>query len=144
MMDMEYGTRGYIVTGDESFLRLYLEGTKRFDSEYQAFYQLVADSPPQQQRLEDIYAGYGEWEEYADRIIALRRAGKADPTLYENRKGNARWIPSSPDLEVSRCGRRIALSDSSRAPAMGSDGHKLPWPGFGVWGAPCSVYPIPC
>jgi PAS domain S-box-containing protein len=45
------------------------------------------DNPPQQQRLRDIHDGYVEWEEYANRIITLRRAGKADPTLYENQQG---------------------------------------------------------
>jgi PAS domain S-box-containing protein len=38
-------------------------------------------------RLKDIHAGYAEWERYANGIIALRRAGKADPTLYENQQG---------------------------------------------------------
>ncbi len=85
LVDMEYAKRGYIVTGDESFLRPYLEGTNRFDPEYQALFQLVADSPAQQRRLSDVYAGYQESEEYDSRIIALRRAGKADPTLIENR-----------------------------------------------------------
>ena len=85
LVDMESAKRGYIATGDETFLPPYLEGTKEFDSEFQALYQLVADNPSQQQRLKDIYAGYQESEEYDSRIIALRRAGKADPTLIENR-----------------------------------------------------------
>jgi PAS domain S-box-containing protein len=90
LIDMESGTRGYIATGDETFLHPYLEGTKRFDSAFQAMYRLSADNPPQQQRLNDFYAGYAEWKEYASRIIALRLAGKADPTLYENRQGKRR------------------------------------------------------
>jgi PAS domain S-box-containing protein len=85
LLDMESAKSGYITTGDESFLRPYVEGTQRFDSEYQALNQLVTDSPLQQQRLKDIYAGYQESEEYDSRIIALRRAGKADPSLIEDR-----------------------------------------------------------
>jgi PAS domain S-box-containing protein len=84
LVDMESAKRGYITTGDENFLPTYLEGTKQFDSEFQALNQLVADSPAQQQRLKAIEAGYQEAEEYDGRIIALRRAGKADPTLIEN------------------------------------------------------------
>ena len=88
LIDMESGTRGYIATGDETFLHPYLEGTKRFDSEFQALYPMVADNlPRQQQRLNGIHAGYAAWESYANGIIALRRAGKADPTLYENQQG---------------------------------------------------------
>ena len=84
LVDMESAKTGYIVTGDETFLLPYLEGTKRFDPEFQALNQLVDDSPLQQQRLKDVYAGYQESEDYDSRIIALRRAGKADPTLIEN------------------------------------------------------------
>jgi PAS domain S-box-containing protein len=85
LVDMESGKRGYIETGDESFLQPYLDGTKVFNSEYQALYSMVADDPPQQQRLKEIYAGYLDAESYDSRIIALRRAGEADPTLLENR-----------------------------------------------------------
>src|ERR1017187_5549599 len=90
LVDMESGTRGFTATGDETFLHPYLEGTRRFDSEFQALYRLSADNPPQQERLKDFYAGYAEWKGYASRIIALRSAGKADPTLYENQQGKRR------------------------------------------------------
>jgi PAS domain S-box-containing protein len=86
LVDMESAKRGYVVTGDETFLPTYTEGTKRFDSEFQVLYRLVGDSPAQQQRLRQVYEGYQESEEYDGRIIALRRAGKADPTLIENRE----------------------------------------------------------
>jgi PAS domain S-box-containing protein len=85
LLDMESAKRGYIATGDETFLRPYQEGTKQFDAEFQILNRLVDDSPLQQQRLKDVYAGYLNAEEYDSRIIALRRAGKADPTLIENR-----------------------------------------------------------
>ncbi|MGD0548121.1 MAG: PAS domain S-box protein, partial [Terracidiphilus sp.] len=91
LVDMESGTRGYIATGDDSFLQPYREGSKRLESEYQALYDMVADNLPQQrQRLKDFHAGYVEWEGYASGMIALRRAGKADPTLYENQQGKLR------------------------------------------------------
>jgi PAS domain S-box-containing protein len=90
LVDMESGTRGYIVTGDETFLHPYLEGARKSDSEFQALYRLMDGNPPQQQRLKDIHAGYGEWERYANGLIALRLAGKADPTLYENQQGKLR------------------------------------------------------
>jgi PAS domain S-box-containing protein len=91
LIDMESGTRGYIATGDESFLQPYIEGKKRLDPEYQALYEMVAGNlPQQQQRLKDIHASYIDWEGYASTIISLRRAGKADPTLYENQQGKRR------------------------------------------------------
>ena len=45
LVDMESAKRGYITTGDENFLPTYSEGTKAFDSEFQALKQLVADNP---------------------------------------------------------------------------------------------------
>jgi PAS domain S-box-containing protein len=89
LIDMESGMRGYIVTGDESFLQPYQQGTKRLDYEYQTLYPMVADNL-QQQRLNKIHANYLEWEGYASQIIAQRRAGKADPTFYENQQGKRR------------------------------------------------------
>jgi PAS domain S-box-containing protein len=86
LVDMESAMRGYIVTGDEAFLRPYIDGTKRFDPEFQALYKLVEDNPVQQKRLMRVYAGYRESEEYDAGVIALRRAGKADPTLIENQQ----------------------------------------------------------
>ena len=87
LVDVETGMRGYLATGDETLLQPYLEGTKRFDSEYRALYELVNDSSPQKQRLEDVRAGYVEWVGYTNKVIALRRAGKADGALYESLQG---------------------------------------------------------
>ncbi len=84
LVDMESAKRGYISTGDETFLLPYIEGTQRFAPEFQKLYQLVALSPSQQQRLDAIYAGYQASENYDGRIIALRRAGKADPSLVDD------------------------------------------------------------
>jgi PAS domain S-box-containing protein len=90
LVDMESAKRGYIATGDESYLSGYREETKQFDPEFQSLNELVADSPLQQQKLKDIYAGYQESEENDSRMIALRRAGNADPTLLENRQRKQR------------------------------------------------------
>jgi len=87
LVDVETGMRGYLATGDETLLQPYLEGTKRFDSEYRALYKLVDDSSPQRQRLEDVRAGYVRWVEYTDKVLALRRTGKADGAFYESLQG---------------------------------------------------------
>jgi len=90
LVDMESAKRGYVATGDESFLHPYREGTKRFESDFQVLYQMLADNPQQQQILNSIHAGYEDSEAYDSRIIALRRAGKADPTLLENQQQKLR------------------------------------------------------
>jgi two-component system chemotaxis sensor kinase CheA len=79
---MESGTRGYLTTGDESFLQPYLEGAKRLEPEYQALNGMVTENlPQQQQRMKEIHAGYMDWEGYASQVIAQRRAGKASHSL---------------------------------------------------------------
>jgi PAS domain S-box-containing protein len=90
LVDMESRTRGYIVTGNESFLYPYLEGEKRFNSKYQTLYRMTEDNPQQQQRLKSIHAGYLEWEKFTGGTIALRRAGKTEPALEESRLGERR------------------------------------------------------
>ncbi len=87
LVDVETGMRGYLVTGDETLLQPYLEGTKRFDSEYQTLYRLVDDSSPQKRQLEDVRAGYVGWVEYTNKAIALRRTGKTDGAVYESLQG---------------------------------------------------------
>jgi len=87
LVDVEASMRGYMVTGDETLLQPYQEGTKKFDSEYQALYRLVEDSSPQKQRLENVRAGYVSWVDYTDKVIVLRRTGRADGALYESLQG---------------------------------------------------------
>ena len=85
LVDMESAKRGYVATGDETFLHPYMEGTKRFEPEFQApCIKWCLTKPQQQQRLNRIHASYKDSESYDRRIIALRRSGKADPSLLEN------------------------------------------------------------
>ncbi len=90
---MESAKRGYIATGDENFLRPYLEGTKRIDPEFQALLLTVDDNPSQQQRLKQVYSGYQESEKYDTGVIALRRSGKADPSLIANQQRQYKMDP---------------------------------------------------
>ena len=87
LVDVETSMRGYLATGDEGLLQPYLEGTKRFDSERLALHQLVNDSSAQKQRIAHVRDGYVQWAEYTDKVIALRRAGKADGAVYESLQG---------------------------------------------------------
>jgi PAS domain S-box-containing protein len=89
LVDVEASMRGYLVTGDEALLQPYLEGTKRFDSEYQVLYQSVNDNPPQTRRLEEIRAGYVAWVSSTDKVIALRQAKPTDVALYESMLGKS-------------------------------------------------------
>lgn len=91
IVDMESGTRGYIVTGNDKFLQPYGEAAQRIEPDYRALYLLVdANQTQQQQELKDFHAGYLEWSAYAGKIIELKRMNKSNPTFYENQQGKVK------------------------------------------------------
>jgi signal transduction histidine kinase/CheY-like chemotaxis protein/CHASE3 domain sensor protein len=73
--DMEAGMRGYVISGDESFLGPYLLASPRVEAELQELEQLVGDNPVQADRLHRVRAAQKEWDRYAADVIALRRQG---------------------------------------------------------------------
>jgi len=90
-------------------------------------------SMPAMRTLKPMTAGF----------IALRRAGKADPTLLENQQQNSAWIPSERRWRNFKVWRRSAYRARPRcAPAMDIDGDKLPWFRFGSWGFSRIVHSI--
>jgi len=54
VVDAETGQRGFIITGDDSFLEPYNEGIHGFHDLIDIEKQLVSDNPSQVQRLEKI------------------------------------------------------------------------------------------
>ncbi|CAG4894606.1 response regulator [Paraburkholderia saeva] len=72
-VDRESGMRGFLITGDETFLAPYELGRPRFESQIASLEGLVADNPPQVERLKRIQAIQARWEQYADATIDLRR-----------------------------------------------------------------------
>src|SRR6266568_2136435 len=75
MLEMETGLRGYLVTGNTTFLQPYEESLKNFEPQYQSLRVMVADDPGQQQRLAHIHESYAQWKEHAELMIDLRRTG---------------------------------------------------------------------
>ncbi|MDB5843387.1 MAG: response regulator [Polaromonas sp.] len=71
--EMESGMRGYLVTGDESFLQPYEVALSRFDSEVGLLSSMVSDNPVQVARLKRITGLQQQWSEFAKESIALRR-----------------------------------------------------------------------
>lgn len=72
-VDLETGMRGYLLTGDETFLAPYKSGKAKIAVEMSTLLDLVADSSIQVDRLRRIRALQGQWMEYAEAVIAQRR-----------------------------------------------------------------------
>lgn len=65
IVDMETGQRGFIITGDTTFLEPFNNGVKDFESLIAEEIVLVSDNPAQVQRLRDIAVKMKEWQQKA-------------------------------------------------------------------------------
>ena len=72
-VDLETGMRGYLLTGDETFLAPYKSGKAKISVEMTTLLELVSDSPIQQDRLRRIRALQNQWTDYAEAVIGQRR-----------------------------------------------------------------------
>jgi CheY-like chemotaxis protein/CHASE3 domain sensor protein len=72
-VDQETGMRGYLLTGDESFLAPYKIGRAGLSNAMTELENLVADNPPQVSRLKRIRGLQVQWDEYAQQMVNLRR-----------------------------------------------------------------------
>ncbi|MCX7291339.1 MAG: CHASE3 domain-containing protein, partial [Janthinobacterium sp.] len=75
-VDLETGMRGYLLTGDETFLAPYKSGKAKIAVEMNTLLELISDSPIQVDRLRRIRALQGQWMEYAEAVIAQRRSNQ--------------------------------------------------------------------
>jgi CheY-like chemotaxis protein/CHASE3 domain sensor protein len=75
-IDMETGMRGFLITGDESFLEPYQSALPRIKGDTAALREMVSDNRQQVERVERIAALQTTWNEFARSLIAARRAGE--------------------------------------------------------------------
>ncbi|MFM0731260.1 response regulator [Paraburkholderia sediminicola] len=72
-VDRESAMRGFLITGDESFLTPYETGGPKFKAQIEALQQLVSDNPPQVEKLKQIEAIQQRWSNFAEGMIDARR-----------------------------------------------------------------------
>jgi methyl-accepting chemotaxis protein len=73
LKDVETGTRGFAISGSDSFLEPYNAGRTEADNTLRALRELVADNPVQQGRVDELQPLVREKLEEAARVIDLRR-----------------------------------------------------------------------
>ncbi|MGG1575284.1 CHASE3 domain-containing protein [Fictibacillus sp. NRS-1165] len=77
VLDMENGQRGFILTGDESYLKPYDRAADNWESNYNRLSELISDKPTQQKRLADIKTSIQNWIQYTgEPSIQLKRENK--------------------------------------------------------------------
>ncbi len=75
ILDQETGTRGYLITGDDKFLAPYNLAKPKLATSLQELKGLVQDNRPQLDRLNRVESLQKQWDQFAQRIIELRRTG---------------------------------------------------------------------
>lgn len=72
-VDMESGMRGYLLSGDNSFLTPYLLSKPKMQAEISSLVLLANDNPTQVDRLKRVQAHMTQWDAYASMLIDRKR-----------------------------------------------------------------------
>lgn len=72
-IDGETGLRGFVITDNESFLEPYTMSRQQIDRELRELQVLLRDNPVQTERVQNLRALHGSWNEYAEKVIAAER-----------------------------------------------------------------------
>lgn len=75
-VDQESGLRGFLITGDPRFLEPLEQARPRINAGLKGLSELVADNPPQIERVARLASMQDEWMTFAQQMIELRRAGQ--------------------------------------------------------------------
>jgi len=81
MLTIESSTRGYVLTGDKSYLDTHRAGVSRTKEEQGIIRNLTADNPTQQRTLAMLDDIVTERIDLAEKVISLRSVQGLDPTL---------------------------------------------------------------
>ncbi|WP_424767407.1 response regulator [Paenibacillus sp. sgz302251] len=81
-ISMETSQRGYIITGDETYLEPYYSGKDDWESNYNTLYAFISDNPDTRRDLEEIKHTIENWIETAgEPSIALRRDNRTQEII---------------------------------------------------------------
>lgn len=87
LIDMETGTRGYLLTGDEQFLEPYDHGSANLDGALRDLQGLVADNPGQSAHLSLVRASIGTWRDTARDLLVSYPQRDPRRTLSQSLRG---------------------------------------------------------
>ena len=79
LIDAQNNVRGFLLTGDQSFVNTYKADRLQAENELKDIKELVADNHDQTHNVQDIMDAMGNWGEHADILIAQRAKGPVSP-----------------------------------------------------------------
>lgn len=82
VLNMETGQRGFMLTGEESYLEPYSQAMTQWNSNYAELYELISDNPSQQMSLENIKTHINRWIDVAGAAsVALKKQGNQEKVI---------------------------------------------------------------
>ncbi|WP_335871701.1 methyl-accepting chemotaxis protein [Bacillus sp. 2205SS5-2] len=77
LLNIETGERGYVITGDESFLAPYFKGKETVLEHFSFLEKQFAKQPDQLDKLGKIEKSYDLWTKWIDRVVETRKSDNA-------------------------------------------------------------------
>ncbi|MGP1716769.1 MAG: response regulator [Methylophilus sp.] len=99
--DMESGMRGYLLTGDESFLTPYQVARPLVHSELDSLIALVGDNDYQANRLRKIKSQITQWDEYAQSMIEMRQKNSDYLSVVRSQRGKTQFDELRKELSMA-------------------------------------------
>lgn len=81
ILNAETGVRGYLLTGDKTFLEPYYLGVNTLDADIDNLKALTAANPAQQQNLENLKASVTDMNDLFKKKIQIKESGQFDESL---------------------------------------------------------------
>lgn len=75
IFDQESGLRGYLLTGEQSFLAPYTTASAEIGQKFDRLSDLVKDNPLQIERIGSVRSLNAQWQEFADRVLTAKQNG---------------------------------------------------------------------
>ncbi|HUQ07298.1 MAG TPA: CHASE3 domain-containing protein [Kofleriaceae bacterium] len=90
MKDVETGTRGFAITGDDVFLEPFNRASTVVDGVAERLRAMTSDNPAQQKRIDNLRALVAEKLAVSRRTIAARRGGGLEAAVADVRTGDGK------------------------------------------------------
>lgn len=120
IVEGDNGSRGYQISGDEDFLRIYEQATAELKVEIQKLKELLVDKPEHLQRVDLVEISYDNWKNMTSKVIDLKRIGlRAEPEVLLGRKEHLDRARSELDsLGGSETSRRTQIAAEAKMATM--------------------------
>ncbi|MGC6585891.1 CHASE3 domain-containing protein [Paenibacillus sp. Dod16] len=83
LLEMETGQRGYVITGDDTYLEPFNQALSSWQINYNKLYKLVSDNSEQANHLENIKENIKEWITNAGQpAVQLKQLGQDEEALH--------------------------------------------------------------